>query len=234
MPYPSIFREAAKAAASPLFIEVTGTIGFVDSETTPFLYIHVDSIGGKKITGNAELFNAIKPRLPTLTATHKNMGYDITHHLSATVNPVRDEADRDKAHISVLYKFAFAQDTPTREAQFKRARKQAGKKISLALDLDKFNLITAAPALKKAKLESSAGTHKKVESLGTTRNTLMTADLDPVAQEEILGIARNVLGNQEFEGNTDRSGKTVTPYHLTLAQAQLAEDIFKQSRAPHP
>lgn len=209
-------------------LEVIGKIGFSDADNRPFVSLDISSIAGKIIKGNDTVFGMIKALIPEINATREEGEFDVKAALGATNNPV---GDPNKSHASVLYSFSFSRDETIKAQQIERAKELLGKEVRFTISTDQFKLITSAVALRDAETTvKTTATYTEAPNLGSTRNTIVTIEMGAEAQAKLRQISRDILDNQEFPGNTDRSG-TVQPYHMCVAQAQLAENIFSSALA---
>ncbi len=204
-------------------LEVVGTIGFSDADGRPFVSLDIASIGGQAIGGNDAVFALTKALIPEIKAIQDDNEFDVRAALSPTTNPV---GDPNRAHASILYSFAFSADKEIKAQQIERAKNLLGTEVRFTITTNQFKLVTAANALKDAKTKLiSTADCAVAPTLGPTRNTIVTIEMDIETQNILCQISRDILDDQKFLGNTDRSGK-VQPYHICIGQAQLAENIF--------
>jgi len=206
-----------------LDLEVVGKLSFSNADNRPFVSVDITSIAQKPIASNANVFEKIKVHIPTINATREQQSVDIKALLSAIKNPV---GDSDKAHISLLYSFAFSRDGEIKKQQIKQAQQLIGTEVKLSISLNQFKVVTAAEALKDKKTDVATNAEfVEVPNLGPKRNIIVTIEMSDAAQEQLLAISRKILNNPTFPGNTDRTN-TVQPYHMSVAQAQLRDDIL--------
>lgn len=209
-------------------LDVVAMPHFSGDTNRPFVCLDIQTINGKRISNNTMLFEKFNRYIPSIVAKRDDVEFDIKAALGRTQNPV---GDSERAHISVLYFVTFSTNPEIREQQIKRAIElaEAEKPVHLKIELNKINLVSAAPAL--ADPDTTIKTdlnYTQVINLGPVRNTMVTFEFDTSSQEILRELSAEILGEPTFPGNTTREG-IVQPYHLSMAQAKLDDNIFQSA-----